>query len=129
MHLVPASEDDVTFARRIVAALERGRRQLRFEQLVLIAASPFLDILRLELPCDLQNRISAVIPKNLARQAQCALQGQVPPQAFASSATGSTCPDARQASPPTPAVVGSRWLDNVRGILAEGNVIYGNLST
>lgn len=118
MHIAPASEDDVMFARRIVAALERGRRQLRFEQLILVAASPFLDTLRVELPCDLQHRICAVIPKNLVRQTQSTLQGHIPPQAFPPSAPVSICRDAPQAGRPTPAVVDSRSPANIRGMFA-----------
>lgn len=117
IRLVPSPEDDVTFARRIVAALERGYRQLQFEQLVLIAAPPFLDTLSVEFSCDLKKNICAVIPKNLARQTQSTLQWRIPPQAFPASAAGQICRNTQQTSQATPAIVGSRRLDSVRAIL------------
>jgi protein required for attachment to host cells len=64
----PRKHEATLFARRIVAELERARRQGRFDKLLLIAGPPFLGVLRTALTKSLRAMTIAEVPKDLVHR-------------------------------------------------------------
>jgi protein required for attachment to host cells len=73
----PHRQHAATFARRIVAALERDRRGNRFQRVALVAAPGFLGLLRENLKGPLAKMLAAHVPLDLVHSAQPRLRAQL----------------------------------------------------
>jgi protein required for attachment to host cells len=74
----PRKHEAETFARTIVAALEKGRNAGDFDRLVLIAGPPFLGLLREYLPKALEHVVAAQVSKDLVHQNDAAIKTHMP---------------------------------------------------
>ncbi|HTY48869.1 MAG TPA: host attachment protein [Steroidobacteraceae bacterium] len=78
----PRQHEAEQFARRIIDALEAGRRAGGFQALVLMAGPPFLGVLRAAMPAALRAVVTAEVHKDLVHEGEQAVRAHLPPDAF-----------------------------------------------
>jgi protein required for attachment to host cells len=74
----PRKHEALSFARAVVAELDKDRGAGEFDQLVLMAGPEFLGLLRESLPKTLEHLIAAEINKDLIRQPDAAIKTYLP---------------------------------------------------
>jgi protein required for attachment to host cells len=74
----PRKHESALFARRIAVALVRAHRAGQFDQLVIMAGSPFLGLLRAALPGSLGQSVVAEVAKDLVHQPETAVRAHLP---------------------------------------------------
>ena len=79
----PRKHEAGSFARRIVAELERTRRLGCFDQLVFMAPPEFLGMLRKCLPKSLRDLTTLEIGKDMVHQDERAIRDHLPAEVFA----------------------------------------------
>ena len=81
----PRKQEARRFAREIARELDQARRD-RYDRLVLVAAPPFLGLLRAELSKPLHTCVVAEVPKDLVHQDERVLREHLPPDLYAEGA-------------------------------------------
>lgn len=78
----PRKHEAALFAGRIAEQLEQARRGDEFDRLVVMAAPPFLGLLRKALPNSVRLQVAAEVDKDLVHEPPASLQTHIPEEAF-----------------------------------------------
>ncbi|HXY95873.1 MAG TPA: host attachment protein [Steroidobacteraceae bacterium] len=75
----PRKHEAEVFARQVAGQLEHAQRNAEFDRLVVMAAPPFLGVLRKMLPDSVRLQVAAEVSKDLVNQPPASVRAHMPP--------------------------------------------------
>ena len=76
----PRKHEAEVFARQVAEQLEQARRNAEFDRLVVMAAPPFLGVLRKVLPDSVRVQVAAEVHKDIVSEPPASVRAHIPPE-------------------------------------------------
>jgi len=76
----PRKHEAEVFARQVAGQLEHAQRNAEFDRLVVMAAPPFLGVLRKVLPDSVRLHVAAEVSKDLVNEPPASVRAHMPPE-------------------------------------------------